>query len=46
MVLTSDELNNTIGGGVKLGFFVALGGLITFVVGLVDGYLRPLKCNR
>lgn len=46
MVLTKEELNTIEGGGVKIGFFAALGGFITLVVGIIDGYLRPLSCNR
>ena len=46
MVLSKEELSNVYGGGVKFGLFAALGGLITLFVGMIDGYLRPLKCNR
>ena len=46
MVLSQEELYNTQGGGLKIGFFAILGGVITFVVGLIDGYIRPLSCNR
>ena len=47
MVLKEEELISTVGGsiGKKVGlgiFFAALG---SFLVGLVDGFLRPLKCN-
>ena len=46
MVLTQEELIETQGGGVKIGLFAVLGGIITFVVGMIDGYIRPLSCNR
>lgn len=45
MILLNElELRNINGGG--FGFFVALAGLITFAIGVIDGYVRPLKCNR
>ena len=46
MVLNDNELNNVYGGGVKLGWYAAIGGFITLVVGIIDGYLRPLSCNK
>lgn len=47
MVLKEEELISIIGGsiGKKVGlgiFFAALG---SFLIGFVDGFLRPLKCN-
>jgi len=46
MVLSDKELTDTIGGSVKYGWFVALGGLVTILVGMIDGYIRPLSCNQ
>jgi hypothetical protein len=46
MVLTKEELYDTYGGKFQLGWFAALGGAITLIVGIIDGYLRPLTCNR
>ncbi len=43
--MQKEELIN-IKGGVN---WVALGigsTLVSFLIGLVDGYLRPLKCNK
>lgn len=45
MVLSNNELMNINGGGMKIGLFLALGGFVTLLVGIVDGYLRPLACN-
>lgn len=47
MVLKNNDLMKINGGGTgkKIGlgiFFAALG---SFLVGVVDGFLRPLKCN-
>lgn len=44
-MLTDRELNNINGGAFKYSFGVIIGSLITLIVGIVDGYLRPLKCN-
>ena len=46
MVLSKEELHNIYGGGIKYGWYAVIGGLITFIVGVIDGYLGPLKCNR
>ena len=37
---------NTYGGAIKYAVFGVFGALITFVAGLIDGYLRPLSCKR
>ncbi len=42
--LTKKELENINGGG--YGLYLVISGIIVFVIGAVDGYLRPLKCNR
>lgn len=46
MVLTNEELSNIQGGGSKFGWYALFGGFITLVVGIVDGFLRPLGCNK
>jgi class IIb bacteriocin, lactobin A/cerein 7B family len=43
--LTKDELNNINGGGISLGTLALVSLGIAFIVGVVDGYLRPLKCH-
>lgn len=42
MELKNEELQEVVGGGI--GKWVAIGGLITFLVGVIDGFLRPFKC--
>lgn len=46
MELSEYELSNVIGGKAGIGLYAALGGLITLIVGIIDGYLRPNKCNK
>lgn len=38
-----NELKKIKGGGVGVGFLIAAG--IVFIIGVIDGYVRPLKCN-
>lgn len=46
ILLNENELNNIHGGGFSYGIAMFIGGLITFVIGMIDGYVRPLKCNK
>ncbi len=43
------ELNDkelmTINGGFSFGLGLIIGGGITFLIGVIDGFVRPLKCN-
>ena len=41
--ISKNELMNINGGGLGLGLLI--GGLVTFIIGVIDGYIRPLKCN-
>lgn len=43
--LTKEELKSIIGGGFNFGLVALIGAGITFLIGLVDGYVRPLACN-
>lgn len=45
MELSNQELNSIIGGAKKVSYGLLLGGIITLIIGIIDGYLRPLKCN-
>lgn len=37
------ELYNIKGGGYA--WYLVLGGVVTFLIGVIDGYFRPLKCR-
>jgi len=41
--LKKDELMNVSGGGLGLGLLIGAG--VVFLIGVIDGYIRPLKCN-
>lgn len=43
MILEEKELNEIVGGGFK--FLAVLGAIGVFLAGVVDGFLRPFKCN-
>ena len=36
-------LKNISGGGYT--FLAVIAGIVTFIAGVIDGYVRPLKCN-
>lgn len=46
MVLSNEELTEVVGGGIKLGVAIAIAAIVTFVIGVIDGYTRPLSCNK
>lgn len=46
MKLSKEELLDVNGGAIKMSVGLAIGAGITFVIGLVDGILRPLKCRK
>lgn len=45
MELSSQELYEITGGAKKVSFGLLIGGIITIIIGIIDGYMRPLKCN-
>lgn len=48
MVLENDELESIIGGASskKIGIGIIIAALGSFIIGIVDGFLRPLACNK
>jgi hypothetical protein len=44
--LNREELKEISGGFTTLYKILFAGGIITFIIGLIDGFTRPLKCNR
>lgn len=47
MTLDEKELINIEGGAIMIGLgkWIIGGGIATFIVGLINGYLRPLTCG-
>lgn len=45
MILNKKELLQVSGGGISMGLLTLIGAGIVFLIGVIDGYVRPLKCN-
>lgn len=47
MYLSDQELTNVNGGAIKLAIskYLVVGGIATFFIGIINGYLRPLTCK-
>ena len=47
MQLTNEDLSNINGGAIKIVVTKWLigGGIATFIIGVINGYLRPLACS-
>ncbi len=43
--LTDDKLKKINGGGINIGIMIGITAGITFLIGIIDGIVRPLKCN-
>lgn len=46
MELQTKELLNIRGGGISFGAIALIGAGVAFVIGIIDGFTRPLKCNK
>ena len=44
-MLDNKELIMIEGGATKITVGILIASLITFLAGVIDGYLRPMKCN-
>ena len=44
-MLTKEELLE-VKAGASWGVIATITGIVVFIVGVIDGYLRPLKCNK
>ena len=43
--INNQELKQIKGGGINFGIGALIGAGITFIIGIIDGYIRPLACN-
>lgn len=43
--LTNEELLN-INGGISIGSALITAGIVVFLIGVIDGFTRPLSCNQ
>ena len=45
-LLSKEELYEIKGGFLSMSAIAAIMGGVMFIIGLIDGYTRPLKCRR
>lgn len=45
MILKNEELKDIKGGGMSFGLLVSLVALGAFLIGVLDGIMRPLSCH-
>lgn len=43
--LNKEQLKEIKGSGLKIGAIFALGSAAAFIFGIIDGYIRPMRCN-
>lgn len=43
--INKSEMKKINGGGINIGLFIGIGSIITFLIGIIDGYTRPLECR-
>lgn len=43
--LEKKQLLEITGGGFSFGLATLIGAGIVFIIGVIDGFVRPLKCN-
>lgn len=44
--LNQNEMEQIQGGAVNWAIVAGVGTAISFVIGVIDGYINPLKCNN
>lgn len=44
-MIVQSELLEIKGGAAKWVIGLGIGSVITFIIGVIDGYLRPISCN-
>ena len=45
MEINTNELKNIKAGSIKWGLVGLIGGIVAFVIGVVEGYTNPYKCK-
>lgn len=43
--LEEKELKSINGGAISFGASLLIGGIVTFIIGIIDGFVRPLRCR-
>lgn len=45
VILKNDELSEIYGGASTFSIGAILGGIFVIVAGIIDGFIRPIKCD-
>lgn len=43
--INEKDLQDIQGGGLSVWGAIGIGTIVTFLIGVIDGFVRPLKCN-
>lgn len=43
--LDNSEMQHVNGGAIKWGVIAGIGGFASFIIGVIDGWMNPKKCN-
>ena len=43
--LNNNEMLEVKGGAIKWGVIAGIGGFASFIIGVIDGWMNPKKCN-
>ncbi len=43
--LKNSEMQEICGGAIKWGIIASIGGFASFIIGVIDGWMNPKKCN-
>ena len=43
--INEKDLKTIQGGGLSVWGAIGIGTIVTFLIGVIDGFVRPLKCN-
>ena len=44
-IMNENNMENVVGGGINIWAVAGITSIITFLVGVFDGFTRPYKCN-
>jgi lactobin A/cerein 7B family class IIb bacteriocin len=44
-IISDKELKIINGGAISFGTALIIGGIVTFLIGVLDGFVRPLRCR-
>ena len=44
--ISNNKLKEIKGGGINLGLAAGISATLSFIIGIIDGWINPIKCNR